>query len=185
MIGWIFLTLLLVGITALALHDLMQRDRPILRNFPVVGHFRPLLMELGPKLRHYIVATNDEERPFSRDERSWIHRSARKTNNLFGFGTDNDLEHSPNYIIVKHAAFPLDLLHEGAPGFDPKFAIPSAKVLGGHRQRRKSFRPDSIVNISGMSFGSLSGPAVEALNRGAQRAGCLHNTGEGGISPHH
>src|SRR5690606_20315875 len=58
-------------------------------------------------------------------------------------------------------------------------------LLGGTRQRRKAFRPGSIINISAMSFGSLSGPAVESLNRGAALAGCLHNTGEGGISPHH
>lgn len=185
MIGWIVLATVVVGLAAWALRDAMQRRDPVLRNFPLVGHFRYWLSELGPKLRQYIVASNDEERPFSRDERSWIDRSARAGNNYFGFGTDNDLEHAANYIIVKHAAFPLDLLHEGVPGFDSRFGIACAKVLGGPRGRRRAFRPDSVVNISGMSFGSLSGPAVEALNRGARLAGCLHNTGEGGIAPHH
>lgn len=185
MIGWIVLAAVVLGLAAWALYDASQRRDPVLRNFPLVGHLRYWLSDLGPKLRQYIVASNDEERPFSRDERSWIDRSARKGNNYFGFGTDNDLERAANYIIVKHAAFPLDLLHEGVPGFDPRFRIPCAKVLGGPRGRRRAFRPDSVVNISGMSFGSLSGPAVEALNRGARLAGCLHNTGEGGIAPHH
>ena len=63
--------------------------------------------------------------------------------------------------------------------------LPCAKVLGAARGRRQAFRPDSVVNISEMSFGSLSGRAVEALNRGAQLAGCLQNTGEGSISPYH
>ena len=83
-------------------------------------------------------------------------------------------------MIIKHNAFPLD-----TPNGDPSYAIPCTKVLGGHRGRAKAFRPASVVNVSGMSFGSLSGPAVEALNLGAKAAGCLHNTGEGGVSSHH
>ena len=69
--------------------------------------------------------------------------------------------------------------------YDPYYAIPVAKILGGHRGRRRAFRPPSIVNISAMSFGSLSGNAIHALNAGSCLAGCLHNTGEGGVSPHH
>src|SRR5690606_26054511 len=163
MIAWTLIALIALGLAAWWLHDYLQRERPILRNFPIVGHSRYWLTELGPKLRQYIVASNNEERPFSRDDRSWIQRSARRSNNLFGFGTDNDLEHAPNHIIIKHSTFPLDLLHPGTPGFDPMFPIPAAKVLGEARQRRHAFRPASIVNISGMSFGSLSAPAVEAL----------------------
>ena len=68
---------------------------------------------------------------------------------------------------------------------DPSFAVPCAKVLGESHGRRHAFRPDSIVNVSAMSFGSLSGAAIEALNRGAAMAGCLHNTGEGGLTEHH
>ncbi len=184
-IGWILLALMLIGLVAWALHDLMQRDKPILRNFPILGHFRHWLGDLGPKLRQYIVATNNEERPFSRDDRHWIERSARRGNNYFGFGTDNDLEHAPNHIIVKHSTFPLEMLHSGVEGYDPSCPIPCGKLLGGERGRRLAFRPQSIINISGMSFGSLSGNAVTALNRGALLAGCLHNTGEGGIAPYH
>lgn len=185
MTGWNLATALVLALALWAVRDATQRRNPVLRNFPIIGHFRFWLAELGPKLRQYIIASNNEERPFSRDERSWISRSSRRVNNYFGFGTDNDLEHSPNYIIIRHAAFPLELLHEGAPGFDPAYPIPSAKVMGEHRDRRHAFRPRSVMNISAMSFGSLSAPAVEALNRGAQLAGCLHNTGEGGIAPYH
>src|SRR5262245_51557201 len=80
---------------ALATHDLLQRRHAILRNFPVVGHLRYLLESIGPELRQYIVTDNDEERPFTRDERRWVYTSSKGENNYFGFGTDNDLEHTP------------------------------------------------------------------------------------------
>ena len=115
-----------------------------------------------------------------RDERRWVYTSADKANNYFGFGTDNDIESTPNYIIIKHSAFPLADTHS-----DPSWAIPSAKKMGAHRDRPKAFTPPSIVNISAMSYGSLGRTAVEALNRGSAIAGCLHNTGEGGVAPHH
>ncbi|MCA9609045.1 MAG: hypothetical protein KC619_25765, partial [Myxococcales bacterium] len=70
-------------------YDLIQTKDAILRNFPLVGHFRDVMIEQGPKLRQYIVARNDEERPFTRDQRDWIRRSAAQENNYFGFGTDN------------------------------------------------------------------------------------------------
>ena len=84
--------IILLAIIGLAIHDVFQKKYPILRNFPVIGHGRQLLEDLGPKLRQYIVAANDEERPFSRDQRSWVYRSSHKENNYFGFGADNDLE---------------------------------------------------------------------------------------------
>ncbi len=163
------------------IYDLTQKRHAILRNFPIIGHFRYMLEAVGPELRQYIVTSNDEELPFSRDERRWVYASAKRENNYSGFGTDNDLETSPNYIIIKHRTLgrPDDVAH------DDLWSLPVAKMLGGHRRRRHAFRPESVVSISGMSFGSLSGPAVEALNRGARIAGCLHNTGEGGISPYH
>ena len=178
---WIFFAL--VGATVV--YDLVQRRHAILRNFPLIGHFRYWLEAVGPELRQYIVTGNDEERPFSRDQRRWVYASSKLENNYFGFGTDNDLESTPNYLIVKHSAFPLPSPHPGDADYDPTYRLPCAKILGEARGRRKRFRPDSIVDISGMSFGSLSGPAVEAMNRGAKTAGCLHNTGEGGIAPHH
>ncbi len=166
-------------------YDLLQRRHAILHNFPIIGHFRYWLEDIGPELRQYIVTNNDEERPFSRDQRRWVYASSKKENNTFGFGTDNDLERSPNYLIIKHAAFPLNDPRPGDDNYDPSFRIPCAKILGGHRGRANAFRPESVVNISAMSFGSLSGPAVEAINRGVKLANCLHNTGEGGVAKYH
>ena len=173
------------ALAAMAVYDLTQRKHAILRNFPIVGHFRYWLEAIGPELRQYIVTSNNEERPFSRDQRRWVYASSKRENNYFGFGTDHDLELCHNYLIIKHAAFPVPEPQPGEELFDPLHGIPCAKVLGGARNRAKAFRPSSIINISGMSYGSLSGPAVEALNRGAALAGCLQNTGEGGISKFH
>lgn len=217
---------LAVFLLAVVAYDLIQRRHAILRNFPIIGHFRYMLETVGPELRQYIVTSNNEERPFSRDQRTWVYASAKNENNYFGFGTDEKIELEPNYIIIKHSTFgpavhdkqrdaelgveddaeePVvaDRPKPTAGGPEPEkrrapdtrydfpvrdlrpYALPCAKVLGGHRDRKQAFRPPSLVGISGMSFGSLSGPAVEAMNRGSQIAGCLHNTGEGGISPYH
>ncbi|MBC9734847.1 FMN-binding glutamate synthase family protein [Nocardioides marmotae] len=169
---------------AVAAHDLTQRKHAILRNFPVVGHLRYTLERFGPELRQYIVTSNDEERPFSRDQRRWVYASSKGENTYVGFGTDNDIENSSGYPVVKHRTF-AGPGAATAPHAEENVPLPMGKVLGGPRGRTKAFRPGSIVNISGMSFGSLSGNAVEALNRGAALAGCLQNTGEGGLSPYH
>jgi glutamate synthase (ferredoxin) len=177
---WGLLGLLLVVVA----YDLVQRKHAILRNFPIVGHFRYILEAIGPELRQYIVTSNDEELPFSRDQRRWIYTSAKRVNTYTGFGTDNDLEHSSSYLIIKHDTLGrMDTHHDEAK--NPTYRLPCAKVVGAHRRRRLAFRPDSVVNVSAMSFGSLSGAAVEAMNRGAKISGCLHNTGEGGIAEHH
>ena len=168
-------------ILLVVVYDLVQRKHAVLRNFPLIGHFRYLLEAVGPELRQYIVTDNDEERPFSRDQRRWVYASSKKENNYFGFGTDNDLEQTPNYLVLKHAAFP----YRGERPHGALWPLPCAKILGGWRERKKAFRPQSIVNVSGMSYGSLSAPAVEALNRGCGLAGALHNTGEGGVSAYH
>jgi glutamate synthase domain-containing protein 2 len=173
------------AVAGLVAHDLRQHRHAIIRNYPVVGHFRFWLEAFGPELRQYIVTSNDEERPFSRDQRRWVYASAKGEVNTFGFGTDNDLEAVDDLTVIKHAAFPIRAPGEGAPGGPPSYAIPAGKVLGGAHGRAKAFRPASIVNVSGMSYGSLSPVAVEALNRGAALAGCLHNTGEGGLAPAH
>ncbi|SCL36722.1 Glutamate synthase domain-containing protein 2 [Micromonospora nigra] len=172
------------ALAALAARDLLQRDHALLRNFPVLGRGRYLLESIGPELRQYIVAGNDEERPFTRDQRRWVYASAKRQNNYFGFGTDNDIEHTPGYPVIKHRTFGR-AVPPSAPTAGHDVRLPCAKVLGGARGRARAFRPESAVSISGMSFGSLSGAAVEALNRSAALAGCLHNTGEGGLSPYH
>ena len=177
--------LMVLAIIVVAIYDLLQVRDPILRNYPVVGHGRSVLSELGPKLRQYIVADNNEERPFNRDQRHWIEASAGNSNNYFGFGTDNDLEHTSGHIIIKQSAFPIIEAAKGDANFDPNYSIPCAKILGGYRKRKHAFRPSSIVGTSAMSFGSLSSVAVEAINRGVKMADALQNTGEGGISAYH
>ena len=181
----ILLSILALLIVGVAIHDLVQKKDPILRNYPVVGHGRKVLSELGPKLRQYIVADNNEERPFNRDDREWVYHSADKTNNYFGFGTDNDIRGSRGYLIIKQNTFPLFDPQPDDEGYDPNYTINCAKVLGQARGRKGAFTPNSIINISAMSYGSLSSRAVEAMSRGAAISGCLQNTGEGGVSPHH
>lgn len=185
---WVVLAVLgviVVALLAVAVHDVVQRRHAILRNYPVIGHLRFVLEAFGPELRQYIVTNNDDERPFSRDERRWIYTSAKDLDNTFGFGTDNRLDSTPDYIIIKQAAFPEPALPGEPARIDPGFPVPCAKVLGEAHGRRHAFRPNSIVNVSAMSFGSLSGAAITALNEGAALADCLHNTGEGGLSEHH
>ena len=160
-------------------YDLLQRRHAILRNFPLVGHLRYILEAFGPELRQYIVTSNQDERPFNRDQRRWVYASAKREDNHFGFGTSQDVEHTANYLIVKQSAFPLP---RPRPGED---TIPCAKVVGAARGRRQAFRPASVVNLSAMSYGALSARATEACNRGCALAGSLHNTGEGGVSRYH
>lgn len=172
------------ALAAVAARDVLQRNHALLRNFPLLGHARYLIEAVGPEIRQYIVAANDEERPFTRDQRRWVYASAKKENNYFGFGTDNDVEHTAGYPVIKHRTFGR-AVPPSAPTAAHEVVLPCAKVIGAARGRAAAFRPSSVVNISAMSFGSLSGNAVEALNRGAALADCLHNTGEGGISPFH
>src|SRR5512146_1089536 len=138
---WPWIVLGVVAFLVLvAVHDLAQRRRAVLRNFPVIGHLRYLLETFGPELRQYIVTGNDEERPFSRDQRRWVYASAKKENNYFAFGTDNDTERA-GYILVRHSAFPLHTPHAGEPGYDPDYAVPAMRILGGFRGRKLAFRP--------------------------------------------
>ena len=177
-------TLLILAATlaiavAVAVWDRRQTRHTILANFPLIGHLRYVLEHLGPELRQYIVAHNREEKPFTRAERSWVYASAKKQDNHFGFGTEVDLDQTPGHLIITPATFPVP-----APAPDDH-ALPAARVLGGAHHRREAFTPESIVWISAMSYGALSGRATAAFNGGARIAGALHNTGEGGISEHH
>jgi glutamate synthase domain-containing protein 2 len=166
-------------------YDLLQRRRAILRNFPILGHLRYALEAFGPELRQYIVTSNNEERPFSRDQRRWVYASSEGKPNVFGFGTDDEMEAVESLLIIKHSPFPAPTPAVGEPGGPPGYDIPAAKILGAAHGRRHAFRPASVVNLSGMSYGSLSPVAVEALNRGTELAGCLQNTGEGGLAGAH
>src|SRR3954447_5254897 len=133
----------LAGLTA---HDLLQRQHAIIRNYPVVGHFRYWLESVGPELRQYIVTSNDEERPFSRDQRRWVYASSKREINTFGFGTDNDVEEVDSLVVFKHSPFPAPAPQKGHVGAPPEYAVPAGKVLGGAHGRRRAFRPASIVN---------------------------------------
>src|ERR671914_2288035 len=93
------------AVGAVAVRDLTQKQHALKRNFPVIANLRYMLEAIGPELRQYIVTGNDQERPFSRDQRRWVYASAKLQNNYFGFGTDNDVEHTPGYVIVKHRTF--------------------------------------------------------------------------------
>ena len=103
---------------------------------------------------------------------------------MFGFGTDDQI-YNVGYPIIKHAVFPHGEVKYSASKHDKNAEIPCAKVFGEFHNRKKSWRPSSIINISAMSFGALSANAIKALNRGARLANCYHNSGEGGLSPHH
>ena len=173
--SWWAWVLVVVGVllVVLVVYDLTQRQHALLRNFPIIGHFRYLLEGVGPELRQYIVVDNDAEKPFSRDQRRWIYTASKHRNTYFGFGTDNELEASPSYVIVKQSSFPLPEPHPGDAGYDDLFRVPAAKVFGGPRRRPRAFRPPSIVNVSSMSYGSLGAKAIESLNRGVALAGCF------------
>ena len=95
----------LAATAGLAARDLLQKQHSLKRNFPVVANARYLLEKIGPELRQYIVTSNDEERPFSRDQRSWVYASSKMENNYVGFGTDNDVEQLEGYPVLKHRTF--------------------------------------------------------------------------------
>ena len=111
----------LSAVAAVAVRDLVQREHSLLRNFPVLGHARYLLESIGPELRQYLVAGNNEERPFTRDQRRWVYASAKGENNYFGFGTDNDLEYTAGYPVINHRTFGR--------------AVPATDVHAGPRRR--------------------------------------------------
>ena len=176
---WIFLFLFIVAIWDI----FIQKRHTIKHNFPIVGHLRYWLESIGPEMRQYFVANNREELPFNRIERGWIYASAKKENNYEGFGSDRDL-YAHQHIFIKNRMMGYEVPSGHPNDTEPNF-IPCAKVMGQHNNRRKPFRPGSIVNVSAMSFGSLSAAAVEAMNKGVKKAGAYHNTGEGGLSPYH
>ena len=182
--GAALVAVILVGLIGIYIHDRWYSRDNILRNFPVVGRFRHFMIELGPKMRQYIIADNNEELPFNRDERDWIARSADGENNYFGFGTDDQIL-AIGYPIIKHAVFPHGETSFAGAAHDVMHDVPSARTLGETHGRAKAWKPSSIVNVSAMSYGALGAHAIEALNRGAKLAQCYHNTGEGGISPYH
>src|SRR5580765_8565934 len=114
----LFAGVVVVCLLSLFVHDRWFSHDNIIRNYPVFGHFRYVLIDMGPKLRQYIVADNREELPFNRDERDWIRRSANGENNYFGFGTDDQIL-SIGYPIIKHAVFPYGETSFAGAAHDP------------------------------------------------------------------
>ncbi|MEE9393323.1 MAG: FMN-binding glutamate synthase family protein [Planctomycetota bacterium] len=177
------LWIVLVIIVYMTVYDIFQKRHAIRHNYPLVGRLRYFLEMIGPELRQYWVANDREELPFNRSERSWIYASSKGQNNTFGFGT-SEMIYGVGYPIIKNAAFPFPEKNATYPG-DDKTVIPCLKIMGERHSRKRPYRPNSIINISAMSFGSLGYRAISALNAGAREAGCYHNSGEGGISPYH
>ncbi len=174
---------IIIALALIAIRDIVQKKHTISHNFPVIGHIRYMLESIGPELRQYLVANNREELPFNRIERSWVYASSKSQNNYEGFGTDSDI-YAHQHIFINNAMFPFKL-EASHPNAEDKAFLPCAKVIGAYHKRKRPYRPASIINVSAMSFGSLSAKAIESLNKGVILANAYHNTGEGGLSPYH
>lgn len=167
-------TLMVVGWVLVAyIIDVRQTRHTVRRNFPVIGRFRYFFEHLGEFFRQYFFAMDREEMPFNRAERTWVYRAAKKLNTTIAFGSTRRLD-VPGTVIFVNSPF---------PALKQDFAETQPLVIGEHC--RTPYHATSLINISGMSYGALSKPAVQALSRGARKAGCWMNTGEGGLSPYH
>ena len=153
--------------------DRVQTKDAVRRNYPVLGRFRHLFSELGEFFRQYFFAMDREEMPFNRAQRNWIGRAASGEGNTIAFGSTRNVSVTGTPIFV-NAPF---------PPLDQDFASTEALRIGPFC--RTPYDAPSFFNISGMSFGALSRPAVKALSRGASEAGIWYNTGEGGMSDWH
>ena len=163
-----------LAIITIFIMDITQTKSSIKRNYPVVGHFRYFFEHLGEFFRQYFFAMDREEMPFNRAQRSWAYRAAKNIDNTVAFGSTRDLRPTGTVLFV-NCPFP-------ALGGE-KTVVPSTITIGSYAN--KPYTISSIFNISGMSYGAISKPAVLALSNGARRAGCWMNTGEGGLSPYH
>ena len=165
--------LAVLGVVVIYIHDVRQTRHAILRNYPVIGHFRYLFEHLGEFFRQYFFAMDREELPFNRAQRSWCYRAAKNLDNTVAFGSTRDLR-PPGTIMFVNCPFPT---------LDEDAVEPGPVTVGPYC--RTPYTTSSFFNISGLSFGAISKPAVLALSNGARMAGCWLNTGEGGMSPYH
>jgi glutamate synthase domain-containing protein 2 len=156
------------------IRDITQKKHGVLRNYPVVGRLRYFFEELGEYFRQYFFAGDRDEMPFNRATRGWVYRLAKNEGGVIGFGSTYDLHESGALVFVNH---PFPVLEEER--------LPTPSCIMGEGYAKQPFEARSIVNISGMSFGAISAPAVRSLSRGAAVAGCWMDTGEGGLSPYH
>jgi glutamate synthase domain-containing protein 2 len=166
--GWY---VILVPLTIIGLKDVMQKKHIILRNYPVIGHFRYLLEEIRPEIQQYFIEQYEDGKPFSREQRSTVYQRAKGEVDSAPFGTQLDLYKIGAEWLEHSIMVAPEIKHE-----------PRVKIGGD-----KCTKPyeASHLNISAMSYGSLSPNAVESLNKGAAQGGFYHNTGEGGLSPYH
>jgi glutamate synthase domain-containing protein 2 len=167
---WV-LAAFLLGLLVLGCYDLVQRRHSVLRNYPVLGHLRFLLEDVRPELQQYFIERNFDGRPYDRDTRSAIYQRAKGVKEEQPYGTERDLE-AIGYEYLVHSTAPVA----------PMTATPRVRIGGPDCTRPYDM---AILNVSAMSFGSLSAHAIEALNRGAAQGGFAHDTGEGAISPYH
>lgn len=158
-------------LVALGFYDMFQTKHAILRNFPVVGHFRYLFETIRPEIYQYFVESDTDGVPFDRDQRSLIYQRAKNVRDTVPFGTKEDL-YQVGYEWVNHSIAP----HHLEPA--------DCRVMIGGSDCKQPYSA-SIFNISAMSYGSLSKNAVLAMSKGASEGNFAHNTGEGGISPYH
>jgi glutamate synthase domain-containing protein 2 len=168
-----FIGLGVLAVVVMYVADITQTTHSIRRNYPVIGRFRYLFETLGTFLRQYFFAMDREELPFNRAERSWVYRAAKNVDNTTAFGSTRDLRPVGTILFVN---CPFPTLDEDATPV-------TEKTIGPYCV--KPYVTDSLFNISGMSFGAISKPAVLALSNGARMAGCWMNTGEGGLSTYH
>jgi glutamate synthase domain-containing protein 2 len=158
-------------LTLIGLVDIFQKKHTIRRNFPVIGHFRYIFEAIRPEINQYFVESNSDGMPFSRESRSIVYQRGKKELDTLPFGTQRDV-YAIGYEWALHSLSPVHV--------DPK----SMRVVFGGPQCKHPYTA-SILNVSAMSYGSLSKNAILALNGGAKLGGFAHNTGEGGLSPYH
>ncbi len=169
--NWVWLLLLTLPLTLLGVWDLLQTRHNLLRNYPLMAHLRWLFEGIRPEIRQYLVESDTDAIPFSREQRALVYERAKNTSDVHPFGTELDV-YSEKYAWLNHSTAPRNKL-------ESCFCI----TVGGH-QCDKPYTI-SVYNISAMSFGALSANAIRALNKGAKMGNFAHDTGEGSISRYH
>lgn len=167
----IFFPLTIVTIILVGIANSIQTKHAILRNFPVLGYFRYLFEMIAPEIQQYFIERSTDGKPFSRNQRSLVYQRAKNIDSTIPFGTQLNLNQS-SYEGIKHSIFPTAVNEE----------LPRV-LIGGSNCKQPYLA--SLLNISAMSFGSLSENAIIALNKGAQKGTFYHNTGEGGLTEFH
>lgn len=168
--AWSLLAVLGVLLCGVGVYDLLQTRRAVLRNYPIVGHFRYLFEGIRPEIRQYFIESDSDELPFSRRQRSIVYQRAKSDLDKRPFGTLENVYRS-DYEWINHSLQPLHI-----PDHDFRVTVGE-----GTDQPYSA----SVFNISAMSFGAMSANAIRALNSGARQGGFYHDTGEGGISSYH